>query len=248
MRELCIGGTAVGTGLNAAPGYVPLAIKYINEGTGGEFRAAENAFAGMQSLDAALALSGALRTLATALVKISDDFRLLSSGPRAGLRELKLPAVQPGSSIMPGKVNPVMAEMLDMVCFQVSGCDAAIVHAARAGQLEINVMMPVVAYNLLFAIEILSRAMTAFAERCVRGVEADEEVCRTYAESSPALATALVPYVGYVRAAELARRALRENRSVRELAAEEGILDPAKLDEALDVRKMTIPPDDREEK
>jgi fumarate hydratase class II len=248
LRALCIGGTAVGTGLNAAPGYMPLVIKYINEATGGEFRAAENVFAGMQSLDAALALSGALRTLAVSLVKIADDFRLLSSGPRAGLRELRLPEVQPGSSIMPGKVNPVMAEMLDMACFQVLGCDAAIVHAARAGQLEINVMMPVVAYNLLFAVGILARAMTAFAERCVRGAEADEEVCRRYAEGSPALATALSPYVGYDRAAELARRALRENRSVRELAAEEGILDPAKLAETLDVLKMTVPPDDRENK
>ena len=247
LKELCVGGTAVGTGLNAAPGYRALVIKYINEATGGEFRTAGNIFAGMQSLDGALALSGALRTLATSLVKIADDFRLLSSGPRAGLRELKLPAVQPGSSAMPGKVNPVMAEMLDMVCFQVLGCDAVVAHAARSGQLEINVMMPVVAYNLLHAIEILSRGMEAFAERCVAGVEADAEVCRRYADSSPALATALIPHIGYRRAAELAQRALRENKSVRELAAEEGILEAAKLEDTLDVRKMTIPPEDREE-
>jgi fumarate hydratase class II len=245
LRELCLGGTAVGTGLNAAPGYKRLVFKYVNEATDGAFRPAASVFAGMQSLGAAVAVSGALRALATGLVKVADDFRLLSSGPRAGLRELKLPAVQPGSSIMPGKVNPVMAEMLDMVCFQVFGCDAAIVHAARAGQLELNVMMPVVAYNFLFAIDILARAMTAFAERCVEGVEADEEICRRYAEESPALATALSPYVGYRKAAELAQRALRENKSVRELAAEEGILDDTRLEELLDARKMTLNPDDR---
>ncbi len=247
LTELCVGGTAIGTGLNAPPGYKPLVIKYINEATGYEFRAATNIFAGMQSLDAAAAASGALRTLATSLAKVADDFRLLSSGPRAGLRELRLPAVQPGSSIMPGKVNPVMAEMLDMVCFQVMGCDAAVAHAARAGQLEINVMMPVAAYNLLFAIEILSRAAGAFTERCVRGVAADADVCRRYAETSPALATALSPHIGYRRAAELAARALRENKSVRELAAEQGGLAEADLKKLLDVRKMTSLPEERGE-
>jgi fumarate hydratase class II len=247
LRELALGGTAVGTGLNAPRGYKRLAIKYVNEATGGGFRAAADAFAAMQSLDAAVAVSGAATALATSLARIADDFRLLSSGPRAGLAELRLPAVQPGSSIMPGKVNPVMAEMLDMVCFQAFGCGAAVVHAARAGQLELNVMMPVAAYNLLFALDLLAAGMTAFAERCVRGVEADRELCRRYAESSPALATALSPFVGYERAAELARRALRESRSVRELAAEEGIVDKDVLERALDVRKMTFPPEEREE-
>lgn len=246
LRDLCVGGTAVGTGLNTAPGYKPLVIKYINEATDGEFRTASNIFACMQSLDAAAAASGALRTLATSLVKIADDFRLLSSGPRTGLGELKLPAVQPGSSAMPGKVNPVMAEMLNMVCFHVMGCDAVVAHAARSGQLEINVMMPVVAYNLLQAIEILSRGMEAFAERCVRGVEADAEVCRRYAESSPALATALSPSIGYRRAAELAQRALKENKSVRELAAEEKLLGDEDLGKVLDVNKMTEDPDANE--
>jgi fumarate hydratase class II len=229
--------------LNTAPGYKPLVIKYINEATEGEFRTASNIFACMQSLDAAAAASGALRTLATSLVKIADDFRLLSSGPRTGLGELKLPAVQPGSSAMPGKVNPVMAEMLNMVCFHVMGCDAVVAHAARSGQLEINVMMPVAAYNLLQAIEILSRGMEAFAERCVAGVEADAEVCRRYAESSPALATALNPYIGYRRAAELAQRALKENKPVRELAMEEKLLGDEDLGKVLDVNKMTEDPD-----
>lgn len=247
LRELCVGGTAVGTGLNTAPGYKPLVIKYINEATGGEFRAAANVFACMQSLDAAAAVSGALRTLATSLVKVADDFRLLSSGPRTGLRELKLPAVQPGSSAMPGKMNPVMAEMLNMVCFHVMGCDAAVAHAARSGQLEINVMMPVVAYDLLQAIEILSRGMRAFTERCVRGVAADAEVCRRYAESSPALATALSPFIGYHKAAELAQQALRENKSIRELAAERGVMPEADLKKLLDVRKMTSLPEDRDD-
>ncbi len=243
LRDLCVGGTAVGTGLNTAPGYKPLVTEYINEATDGEFRIADNIFACMQSLDAAAAVSGALRTLATSLVKVADDFRLLSSGPRTGLGELKLPAVQPGSSIMPGKVNPVMAEMLDMVCFHVMGCDAVVAHAARSGQLEINVMMPVVAYNLLQTVEILSRGMEVFAERCVRGVEADAEVCRRYAESSPALATALSPYIGYRRAAELAQRALKENKSVRELAMEEKLLGDEDLGKVLDVNKMTEDPD-----
>jgi aspartate ammonia-lyase len=147
---------------------------------------------------------------------------------------------------MPGKVNPVMAEMLNMVCFHVMGCDAVVTHAARSGQLEINVMMPVVAYNLLQAIEILSRGMEAFAERCVRGVEADAEVCRRYAESSPALATALSPYIGYRRAAELAQRALKENKSVRELAMEEKLLGDEDLGKVLDVNKMTEDPDANE--
>jgi fumarate hydratase class II len=244
--ELGLGGTAVGTGLNAAPGYRRLVISYVNEATGYEFHAAQDPFAGMQSLAGATALSGALRTLATTLIQIADDFRLLASGPRTGLGELRLPAVQPGSSAMPGKVNPVLAEMLDMVGYQVLGCDAAIVHASRAGQLELNVMMPVVAYNLLFAVEILAGGMRVFTERCVRGVAANEELCRRYAESSPALATALSPYIGYEKAAALAQEALRTGKTVRELAAEQGLIPEEELERVLDLRRMTSPPEERE--
>jgi fumarate hydratase class II len=243
LRDLSLGGTAVGTGLNAAPGYRDLVVAYVNEATGYEFRGAADIFAGMQSLAGAVSASGALRALATDLIKIADDLRLLSSGPRAGFREIRLPAVQPGSSIMPGKVNPVMAEMLDMVCFHVMGCDATIAHAARAGQLEINVMMPVAAYNLLLAVEILARGMDAFTERCVRGIEADAETCRRYAESSTSLATALSPYIGYGRAAALAQRALREHKTILEMATELAVLDPEELRKILNIRKMTFPPE-----
>jgi fumarate hydratase, class II len=188
--------------------------------------------------------SGALRGLAGSLKKIADDLRLLSSGPRTGLGELRLPAVQPGSSIMPGKVNPVLAEMLNMVCSQVMGCDAALVHAAQAGQLELNVMMPVIGFNLLFALRILANGLAAFTTRCIDGIEAEPETCLRYAETSSALATALSPAVGYHRAAELAQRALREDTSVRALAEREQLLPADQLVELLDLRRMTdLPPE-----
>lgn len=244
LRELCLGGTAVGTGLNTPPGYRNAAIDHLNALTGERFRSAPNLFEAMQSLDPVVAFSGSVRVLATACKKIADDIRLLSSGPRTGLRELRLPAVQPGSSIMPGKVNPVMAEMLNMVVSQVMGCDLAITHAAQGGQLDLNVMMPVVAYNVLLEIRILGNGMAAFAQRCVDGIEADADVCLRHAESSNTLATALSPRIGYHRAAELAQAALKEDRLVRDLAREGGQVPEEELERLLDLDRMTRLPEE----
>ena len=239
LRELAIGGTAVGTGLNANPNYKANVTKYISEAAGYKFTAAADMFEAMQSFDSVVEVTGALRILATGLKKIADDFRLMSSGPRAGLAEIQLPAVQPGSSIMPGKVNPVMAEMLNMVCFQVMGCDATIVQAAQAGQLELNVMMPVIAYNLLLEIEILAGGIESFTERGVAEIKANVETCRRYAELSPALATALNPIIGYNKASEIAKEALHKNITIRELISSKNIIDKNKLADILDIRKMT---------
>ena len=242
LRPLCIGGTAVGTGLNTDRHYRRRVLAHINEATGGEFTSAENLFEAMQGLDAVVEMAGALRVLVTSLRKIADDLRLLGSGPRTGLAEIRLPPVQPGSSIMPGKVNPVMAEMLNMVCFQCLGCDAAIIAAAQAGQLELNVMMPVIAYNLLQEGAILAGALDAFTDRCVEGIEADEQRCREGAERSPALATALNPAIGYEEAAKLAKEALERNVSVRQLARERELLGDVELARLLDLRRMTQDP------
>lgn len=242
LLDLCIGGSAVGTGLNTDPQYKGRVIALISESTGYDFRAAANAFEAMQSMDAVLELTGALRVLVTGLRKICDDFILLSSGPRTGLGEIRLPAVQPGSSIMPGKVNPVLAEMLNMVCFHALGNDSAVLFASQAGQLELNVMMPVIAYNLLQEVEILARGMQAFAQRCVKGVEADRKVCGRNAERSPALAAALSPHIGYAAAAGLAKQALEKDVLIRELASERKVLDEDALRRLLDPRRMTEVP------
>ncbi|MCX7047617.1 MAG: class II fumarate hydratase [Candidatus Sumerlaeota bacterium] len=242
LMALCLGGTAVGTGLNTVPKYCRNVIEHINEATGLVFLSTGNFFEAMQGMDSVVEASGKLRVLATSLRKIADDLRLLSSGPRTGLAEIRLPAVQPGSSIMPGKVNPVMPEMMDMICFQVLGCDAAIVAAAQAGQLELNVMMPVIAYNLLLMIEILANGMNALADRCIAGIEANAETCRIYAERSPSLATALNPAIGYHAAAKLAQDALANNALIRDMAREREVLPEADLDRLLDLRRMTEHP------
>ncbi|MFQ5796932.1 MAG: class II fumarate hydratase, partial [Candidatus Bipolaricaulia bacterium] len=221
IKELNIGGTAVGTGINADPEYARRMINYINEITGLDFRPVENAFEGMQNTDAIVELSGALRTVATSLIKIADDLRLLSSGPRTGLNEINLPAVQPGSSIMPGKVNPVVAEMMNMICYQVMGNDMTVVRAGQAGQLELNVMMPVIGYNILHAIKILTNGVQTFTERCIKGITANESVCEAYAERSLSIVTALSPHIGYLEAARLAKQALDEDRPIREVVLEE---------------------------
>jgi aspartate ammonia-lyase len=175
------------------------------------------------------------------LIQIANDLRLLSSGPRTGLAEITLPAVQPGSSIMPGKVNPVMAEMLDMACFHVVGADGAVALAGQAGQLEINVMTPLVAFELLFSLQVLGSAVEAFTEKCVEGIEADEEMCRFWSDRSLGLATALNPRIGYEAAAEVAKEARRSGKSVREIVLEKGILTAAELDDELDPAKLTEP-------
>ncbi len=242
LLQLAIGGSAVGTGLNTDPKYKKRVVSNINDLTGHSFKAAEDPFEAMQSMNAVVEFTGALRVLITALKKIADDLRLLSSGPRTGLAEIRLPAVQPGSSIMPGKVNPVLPEMLNMVCSGAIGCDAAINHAAQAGQLELNVMMPVIAYYLLQEIEILTGGIDAFAKKCVSGIEANEKVCNRYAERSPALATVLSPKIGYNKAAELAKEALEKDCLIRDLVFEKKILDEKTLKELLDIRKMTEEP------
>jgi fumarate hydratase class II len=239
LEELVIGGTAVGTGLNSHPKYPDVAIREINRLTGLNFRRPDDMFEAMQNTDACVEVSGALKTMAVSLTKIANDLRLLSSGPRTGLAEIRLPAVQPGSSIMPGKVNPVMAEMLNMVAFQVLGNDTAITYASQAGQLELNVMMPMIAHNLLQSVEIAARAVKAFTERCVTGIEADRQRCMSYVEWSTAMATALSPRIGYERAAEIAKRAYAEGKTVREVALEEGVLTEEELDELLDADRMT---------
>jgi fumarate hydratase class II len=248
LRELCIGGSAVGTGLNTDPDYRQRVVDEINQSTGYQFEPAANTFEAMQSMDKVVAFSGALRALASGLTKIADDLRLLSSGPTTGLAEIKLPSVQPGSSIMPGKVNPVLVEMMNMVCYQVFGCDTTILHAARSGQLELNVMMPVIAYNILFSIDILANGIAAFTDKCVIGIEANREVCLGYVEHNPALATALNLHIGYARAAELAKRSVEEKTPIRQLVLEEGLIDEDKLAEILDVRKMTELPEETKDR
>ncbi len=241
LRDLGIGGTAVGTGLNAEPQYAALVVERLRGITGLELRVGTDAVQLMQSLGDVAAFSGALRALAIDLGKIANDLRLLASGPRTGLAEISLPAVQPGSSIMPGKVNPSIAEMVNQVCYQVLGNDQTVALACEAGQLELNVMMPVIAHNLLFAMGILTTSTRVLAERCVAGIEADEAMCRHWLERSPALVTALAPRIGYAEAARLAKEALARGITVRELVAEKGLLKGGDLDEVLDYRKMTEP-------
>ena len=241
LRELNIGGSAVGTGLNVEPAYPALMCRHLRESTGLDVREGADRVQLMQSMGDLAAFSATLRTFAVDLLKIADDLRLLASGPRTGIAEIRLPPVQPGSSIMPGKVNPVMAEMMNMVCYQVIGNDAAVSAAAAAGQLELNVMMPVIAHNLLFSIGILENAVRTLAERCVRGIEADAEQCAHWLERSPAIVTALAPKLGYAEAARLAKEALRRRVTVRELVEAEGLLTPTEIDAILDLRAMTEP-------
>ena len=239
LRELNIGGSAVGTGLNVEPQYPSLMIRALSEITGLELEEGRDRIQLMQSMGDFAAFSALLRTYAGDLTKIADDIRLLSSGPRTGLAEITLPAVQPGSSIMPGKVNPSIAEMVNMVCFQVVGNDHAVALAAQAGELELNVMMPVIAHNLLFSINILNNASRVFAERCIAGVQADEEQCQYWLERSPAIVTALAPTLGYEEAAKLAKEAVERKMTVVELVTEKGILSADELDTVLNLRAMT---------
>jgi aspartate ammonia-lyase len=239
LRDLGIGGTAVGTGLNAEPEYPALMVKHLRSITGVELREGKDRVQLMQSMGDPAAFSGALRTYAVDLGKIASDLRLLASGPRTGLAEIVLPAVQPGSSIMPGKVNPSIPEMVNMVCFQVIGSDVTVAVAAEAGQLELNVMMPVIAHNLLASMTIIGNASRELATRCVEGIEADAAQCAHWLERSPALVTALAPKIGYAEAAKLAKEAVAKNVTVRQLVIEKGLLKGKELDEVLDLRAMT---------
>jgi len=241
LGELGIGGTAVGTGINSGKGYVALTVKHLRDITGLDLRPSPNLFFSMQSQAQVLSASGALRGLAVELIRISNDLRLLSSGPLTGLAEINLPAVQPGSSIMPGKVNPVMAEMTDMVCFQVLGNDHAVAMAVQAGQLELNVMMPVMAHNLLSSTGILKNTLIVFREKCVAGITVNEGRCKAYVDKSLGIATALNPFIGYMKAAEVAKEALNSGRSVAEVAREKGYMTDEELRRALDPMRLTEP-------
>jgi fumarate hydratase class II len=241
IYELPLGGTAIGSGLNAAPGFAATAIAIVAERTGLPFREAQNHFEAQAARDACVFLSGALKSYAIALTKIANDIRWLGSGPRCGLGELTLPEVQPGSSIMPGKVNPVIAESLLMVCAQVIGYDATISWAAAAGSFELNTMMPVIAYDLLASLDLLAAASRNFAERCIGGLEANATRLQDSLERSLALATALTPEIGYERATTLAKAAFSSGRTIREVAEAESRIPRKKLAELLDPMNMLGP-------
>ncbi len=238
IYELPLGGTAVGTGLNAPPGFAAAVIEEIARRTRLPFVEAPNHFEAQAARDAVCFLSGALRTYAAALTKIANDIRWLGSGPRCGLGELKLPAVQPGSSIMPGKVNPVIAESLLMVCAQVIGYDATIAWCAAAGNFELNVMMPVMAYDLLDAIDLLAAGSRNFATRLIDGLEADRARAEGFVEQSLAMGTVLAPEIGYDKAAALVKEAYASGRTIREVAREKSGLPAARLEHLLDPRSQ----------
>jgi aspartate ammonia-lyase len=241
LRELNIGGTAVGTGINAEPEYAGLMVKQLEQVSGLELRLGQDLVQLMQSMGDIATLSGALRAYVLDLNKIANDIRLLASGPRTGLAEIQLPPVQPGSSIMPGKVNPSIAEMVNQVCYQALGLDTTVAMAAEAGQLELNVMMPVMAHNIVFSLIIVGNASSVLAERCVDGIEADEARCAYWLERSPALVTALAPKIGYAEAAKLAKEAIASGLTVKELVMKKRILEGQELEEVLDLRAMTEP-------
>ena len=241
LRELNLGATAVGTGLNAGTDYTIMAIQDLAALTALPLRPAADRFRVTQSMGDVLTCSSALRRLAVEVGKVASDLRLLSMGPRAGIAEFQLPAVQPGSSIMPGKVNPSVPEMVNQVCFQVFGCDATILAAADAGQLELNVMMPVIAWNALHATRILREAMRVLQERCVADLRVDPGRCQELLDRSTALATALSPYIGYAATAEIAKESVRTGRSIRDLVRERRLLPDDQLDAVLSAEAMTSP-------
>jgi aspartate ammonia-lyase len=241
LRELNLGATAVGTGLNAGTDYTIMAIQDLADLTAIPLRPAADRFRVTQSMGDVLTCSSALRRLAVEVGKVASDLRLLSMGPRAGIAELQLPAVQPGSSIMPGKVNPSVPEMVNQVCFQVFGCDATILAAADAGQLELNVMMPVIAWNALHATRILREAMRVLQERCVADLRVDAGRCQELLDRSTALATALSPYIGYAATAEIAKESVRTGRSIRDLVRERRLLPDDQFDAVLSAEAMTSP-------
>ena len=239
LAELALGGTAVGTGLNADPRFAPRAIELIRERTRLDVREADDHFEAQGAKDACVEASGVLRTIAASLMKIGNDLRWMGSGPRAGLGELKLPELQPGSSIMPGKVNPVIPEVVTQVAAQVYGNDAAVAMCGAMGSFELNVFMPVIARNLLESIHLLGSACRLLVERCLDGLLPDEERARAMVEQSFPIVTALVPAIGYDLCAEISKEAFKTGRSIREVTLARGVLDEAALDEALDLMKMT---------
>ncbi len=241
LEELALGGTATGTGINTHPDFSPKTIARIASATGISFTEAGNHFEAQAAKDAAVNVAGALNTVATSFMKIADDIRWLGSGPTSGLHELRLPAIQPGSSIMPGKVNPVMSEAMMMVSARVMGNHTTITVAGSRGNFELNVMMPVLAQALLESITLLANIARAFTDRCLVGIEANEERARELLEKNPSIATALNPYIGYDAASVVAKEAAKRGMSVRDIVREKGLLPEDQIDEALDVRAMTEP-------
>lgn len=241
LRELGLGGSAVGTGVNTHPKYQKLAVKYLTKISGQELTPSDDLRFAMQSNLAMSVASAALRNLGLELIRITNDLRLMSSGPNTGFNEIVLPALQPGSSIMPGKINPVMAELTAMVSFQVIGADLATAMAVQAGQLELNVMMPAMAWNVLHAGEIVKNTMRVLAEKCVDGITANEARCRFYANATLSVAAALNPYIGYAAAAEIAKESVKTGRTVTEIALERKLLDERLMREILDPYRMTEP-------
>jgi len=231
VRELGIGGTATGTGINTPPGYRFVVVKHLNAATGLDFKPAGDLREAMQSQLPVVAVSAALRNLALELTRITNDLRLLSSGPQTGLAEIILPSVQPGSSIMPGKVNPSMLECMNQVLFHIIGADTAVAYASQAGQLELNVMMPLMAFEITFSIEILKNFLPVFVEKCIRGIDADRERCELYYISSPSLATALNPIIGYAAAAEIAKESAKTGKPIPDLLREKNLLPEEKIRE-----------------
>ena len=239
LRRLGVGGTATGTGLNAHPEYHARMVKKLCELTGLELYESDDLFESMQSMADAVGFSASMRTLAGTLNRIANDFRLLSSGPATGLDEIRLPAVQPGSSIMPGKVNPVLAEMLNMACYHVMGNDLTVMMAGQAGQLELNVMMPIIAHNLFEMMQVLIGAIRAFTDKCVRGVQANPEKAGSWLARNAILVTALNPVIGYLKGAEVAKEAMATSRTIKEVVVEKGYLTEEEADRILDARSMT---------
>lgn len=234
LEEVPLGGTAVGSGANTHPDYEVQVVKRLREITGLNLTEAENSHEMLQSRLEIGSLSGGLKALSLELIRISNDLRLMNSGPVTGWAEIRLPATQPGSSIMPGKVNPVMAECMDMICFQIIGNDLAVSMAVQAGQMELNVMNPVMIHNILESMILLDNYIPVFIEKCISGIEADEAKCRSYLDKNPSIATFLDQHIGYLKAAEIAKEALRRNMSVRDLVIEKGILSKDDLDRIFD--------------
>lgn len=241
MRPINMGGTAIGTGVNADPAYLRMIVPVLNEVSGMEMVQATDLIDSTQNLDPFVAVSGAVKSCAVTLSKIANDLRLMSSGPRAGFGEINLPAMQNGSSIMPGKVNPVIPEVVNQVSFNVIGNDLTITLAAEAGQLELNAFEPIIFYNLFQSIDTLGFATETFVDNCITGITANEERCRELAENSVGTVTVLAPVIGYQKAADIAKKALQQNRSVREVLLEEHVMEPEELSRVLDPVKMTEP-------
>ncbi len=239
LRDLGIGGSAVGTGVTVEKEYPALMNQFLREITKLELRIGADRIQLMQSMGDVAGFSAAMRVLALDLSKIASDLRLMAMGPRTGIDEIRLPAVQPGSSIMPGKVNPSIPEMINQVCFQVVGCDTTVSMSAEHGQLELNVMMPVIAHNVLLSMQILTSAVTVLTEKCVRGIEANRAMNEYWVERSAALATALAPQIGYAKAADISKRSVRDGVLIRDLVKKEKILPENEIDDVLDLKKMT---------